>query len=328
MFIYNFPFVFSILENNFQRILSFSAVLVAEILVALTINIIIKKLLKDGKIKTFIKNFVNFIAYILIAVQTVLLCFSVIVLIYAIDVYKKINPNEVYDFSPKTIEIIGANLQGKQSSSTMLLGQIMQEIQNGNINIGGLNDVEYRNLAVNICNLFENKGNVDSEDEHYLRNYFSRAPATLSEMIETIRNKKSIFNWNLLTPDLSALHMYGKDGEYNLKFISEDGYFEAVYNKAGILLTEENDPLNMGTFNYADQVTGKEKHTVLDVLPYVLWGNTKDTNVFIGYLTENQLDEKYLNDLYVNKFTENHDAVKRYNDIYEVIYVVNNPNFP
>jgi hypothetical protein len=52
----------------------------------------------------------------------------------------------------------------------------------------------------------------------------------------------------------------------------------------------------------------------------MLWGNTKDTNIFIGYLTENQLDEKYLNDFYVNKFNENPDAVERYNEIYERIY--------
>jgi hypothetical protein len=315
MLVNNFTYVFSILQNTLGQIIYDVSIFVAEIVVTIVLNIIIKKFLKDGVIKTFIKNIVNFTAYILIALQTVFLCFSVIILNYAIDVYKKTNPNEAYDFSPKTIEKIGAYLLDRRSSSTMLLGQIIQEIQNGNINIGGLNDVEYRNLAINICNMFENKGSVDSEDEHYLRNYFSRAPATLSEMVETIQNRKSIFNWKLLTPDQSALHMYGKDGEYNLKFISEDGHFEAVYNKDGILLTEENDPLNMGTFNYADQVYSKEKHTVLDVIPYLQWLNS-----IVMWSGKNQLNEEYWDGDFLSDFSGNPDAVERYNDIYEIIY--------
>jgi hypothetical protein len=73
-----------------------------------------------------------------------------------------------------------------------------------------------------------------------------------------------------------AFHMYGKEGEYNLKFISADGHFEAVYNKDGMLLTQENDPLNMGTFNYAHQLADQVTHYNLDVWPYFMWNNTEE----------------------------------------------------
>ena len=55
------------------------------------------------------------------------------------------------------------------------------------------------------------------------------------------------------TPSKSAFHMKGEDGEYNLKFVSFNGFIEAVYNKEGILLDENNDPINMGTYNFLVQ---------------------------------------------------------------------------
>jgi hypothetical protein len=57
-------------------------------------------------------------------------------------------------------------------------------------------------------------------------------------------------------------------GEYNLKFVSKNGRkYEAVYNYAGELLDENNDPVNMGTYNYADP-SNKLKHGRYDVCPY------------------------------------------------------------
>ncbi|MDR2446894.1 MAG: hypothetical protein LBD58_06335, partial [Treponema sp.] len=58
----------------------------------------------------------------------------------------------------------------------------------------------------------------------------------------------SAFGWRLSTWQETAFHTYGEDGAYNLKFISADGHFEAVYNKDGELLTADNAPLNRGTF--------------------------------------------------------------------------------
>ena len=65
----------------------------------------------------------------------------------------------------------------------------------------------------------------------------------------------------------------GENGEYNLKFVSEDGKYEAVYNKEGISLTQYNNPENMGTYNYADQNRDLINHTIFDVLPFKMWSN-------------------------------------------------------
>ncbi len=37
-------------------------------------------------------------------------------------------------------------------------------------------------------------------------------------------------------------------------------------------MTESNDPVNMGTYNYTDPAD-KIQHGLLDVLPYEMWGN-------------------------------------------------------
>lgn len=84
---------------------------------------------------------------------------------------------------------------------------------------------------------------------------------------------KSSYGWHLLSQFETVYHMQGKDGDYNVKFVSEDGYHEAIYNKAGDLLTEKNDPVNMGTFNYVDPTGKPAMHAALDVLTYYSYGN-------------------------------------------------------
>lgn len=96
--------------------------------------------------------------------------------------------------------------------------------------------------------------------------------------------------------------MYGKNGEYNLKFVSADGLFEGVYNKAGDLLTESNDPINMGTYNYSDPADIIH-HGLYDVLPYESWGNVP------GVLKPG---DPFANS---DKYDANKDAQKHYNDV-------------
>ncbi|MBD5544787.1 MAG: VWA domain-containing protein, partial [Lachnospiraceae bacterium] len=114
---------------------------------------------------------------------------------------------------------------------------------------------------------------------HYFRNNLNRAPSSLQEMINTITSASGA-TWRLLPVEKSLYHMYGENGEYNLKFVSDDGKYEGVYDKNGTELTEVNDPINMGTYNYADPSNVLE-HTYFDVLPYgipgLAWGNTRDS---------------------------------------------------
>ena len=112
-----------------------------------------------------------------------------------------------------------------------------------------------------------------TEEMHYFRNKLNRAPATLNELLAEKEK------WELLSVLGSLYHMYNTaaspEGEYNLKFISKDGHHEAVYNKDGILLTQYNDPDNMGTFNYVGPNESVLDHKTYDVNTYDNWGNVK-----------------------------------------------------
>ena len=110
-----------------------------------------------------------------------------------------------------------------------------------------------------------------TEDIHYFRNKLNRAPATRDELMAEKEK------WTLLSIGDSLYHMYGEDGLFNTKFLSNEGEgkYEGVYDRGGLLLTEENDPVNMGTYNYCGPTKNKTMHGLLDVVPYNLFGNVK-----------------------------------------------------
>ena len=58
----------------------------------------------------------------------------------------------------------------------------------------------------------------------------------------------------------------------NKKYVSPDGRYEAIYDEKNHLVT---DPRDVGTYNYAspDNWLG---HFILDVYPWILWGNSPD----------------------------------------------------
>ena len=111
-----------------------------------------------------------------------------------------------------------------------------------------------------------------TKEIHFFRNKLNRAPKTLDELINESEK------WDLLGLEASQYHMYDTEacydneegvykGEYNLKFVSKDGKYEAVYNYKKELLTEYNDPVNMGTYNYASP-NDPVNHFMFDVKPY------------------------------------------------------------
>lgn len=122
--------------------------------------------------------------------------------------------------------------------------------------------------------IYKEKFIDEFKEIHYFRNKLNKAPQTLEQLLV----KKE--HWELCSPIKAAFHMNVNShciyGTYNLKFVSKDTqFFEAVYNKQGILLTEKNDPINMGTYNYVGFDNASE-HNKYDVEPYYLWGNTKE----------------------------------------------------
>jgi hypothetical protein len=127
-------------------------------------------------------------------------------------------------------------------------------------------------LYKTVCFYINKTGYVDMQT-HYFRNKLNRAPGTLKELLLINERMPVEKRWKLVPLKGSLFHLQGPDGIYNLKFVSPDTFCEAVYNKQGILLTEKNDPVNMGTFNYSAGIHQKNAHEKYDVTPYLKWGN-------------------------------------------------------
>ena len=67
-------------------------------------------------------------------------------------------------------------------------------------------------------------------------------------------------------------------GKPNRKYVSFDGYFEAVYSYDNKLLNEKSAPVDMGTYNYNLSTAGKFAflgHFVNDMMPYYDFKNSE-----------------------------------------------------
>ena len=162
----------------------------------------------------------------------------------------------------------------KEYGNRNALSAIMIDVdKNGNEidNNDPKNISRFKNLVSSlICKI----GYVDMQI-HYFKNKLNRAPNTLKELISLNKTYSVNKRWILLSVAGSGYHMQGTDGEYNLKFESYDYHDEAVYNKKGILLTENNDPINMGSYNYG--VSSTNAHKKFDQWPYLIWGNAENS---------------------------------------------------
>ena len=147
------------------------------------------------------------------------------------------------------------------------------------------------------CNKFNSYvrlyGAVNKET-HYFRNRLNRAPQSLDALIAYNLSASSATRWRLMEVGESLYHMYGTLGGYNVKFVSYDGIYEAVYDKNGVLLTENNAPVNMGTYNYYPSELSLVNHGIFDVVPYELWNNSANDPGSTETLTQNEA--KYNND--------------------------------
>ncbi|WP_082124812.1 RHS repeat-associated core domain-containing protein [Lysobacter capsici] len=136
--------------------------------------------------------------------------------------------------------------------------------------IGGLNTYSY--VRGNPANLVDPLGLQDAAFlrlydaymRHYYRNALNVVPA----------NKQAALaagNWSQMSSAQSVFHQQGKNGKDNTKWVDDSGRCEAVYDGQGDLVT---DYLNGGTYNYASPYENHGyDHLMLDVLPYLLWGN-------------------------------------------------------
>lgn len=131
-------------------------------------------------------------------------------------------------------------------------------------------------------------GNAVNKDLHYFRNKLNRYPKTLDLLLDA---QKDGDQWELYIVSKSIFHMQPStesgNGLKNLKFVCRDKIYEAVYNHNRKALHENNDPLNMGTYNYGAAFV---PHTDYDVLPYYSFGNTGDDDVKLHPDSESRYD--------------------------------------
>ena len=163
----------------------------------------------------------------------------------------------------------------KDSGNNAALERVMIDVKRNRTDLRFDSDDTLRLYRL-VCELIGQIGYV-SQEVHYFRNELNSAPASLDEMIRYNSNSPPLKRWLLVAVKNSLYHMQGPEGIYNLKFVSPEGFCEAVYNRHGKLLNQRTDPVNMGTFNYGYGIKEKNAHSKYDVDPYLEWGNTKDS---------------------------------------------------
>lgn len=111
---------------------------------------------------------------------------------------------------------------------------------------------------------------IGNKSGHYLRNQNNTGlPKNDAEA------KK--MGWKKLSAKESAMHQFNQaDGVLNSKWISKDGHKEVVFTGKGKNQRITKDPRDIGTYNFYDPTVNPFKHTISDVLPYIVLGNTED----------------------------------------------------
>ncbi|OPZ94902.1 MAG: Xyloglucanase Xgh74A precursor [Firmicutes bacterium ADurb.Bin419] len=180
--------------------------------------------------------------------------------------------------------VISAKVVATVNAASECLKIIMSDVENNKYKLDYISDDNFLRLCVKINSLVQKRGIVDSE-LHYFRIDLNRVPKTLHELVDENSKLPSDQQWQLMSIEKSLYHMQGEGGLKNLKFVSADGRFEAVYNSDGKLV---EDWINIGTYNYAPSLTeGSLKHKIFDVEPYKEWGN---------HSLSPQKDEKSINE--------------------------------
>lgn len=308
---FNWFFQFSdLIENNMNLAIM---IFIALLLILFVIRHIFKNVLtKDRK-----KN--NAFTNILFLVINIILSFTALTLIYIfvlnlmITRYVNFTTGKNVDIESTgflmKVDYLRKNIESDKQISSIALNKITYDINNKPNYFYNITIEERIKICEQVNHLIDIQGGPKTSDEHYLRNKLNYAPENFDAMLLEIKNGNDL-GWQIMTPGNSAFHMFGENGEYNIKLVSGNGFFEAVYNKNGELIDENNDPANMGTYNYADPNKEANKHSIYDVATYYIWGNTKNS--------KHSLKPDSLNNL--EKFYKNKDAVDRYDKIKETFF--------
>ena len=118
-------------------------------------------------------------------------------------------------------------------------------------------------------------------DEHYSRNELNKVENNLDEIKNTFEKQpESMDKYHENTKG-----QQGAEALYNDKYLSpEGGHYEIIIcsppGKNSYIVNQSIDPTNMGTYNYANNdewvVFYGIKHFFMDMVPYYLFGNTRE----------------------------------------------------
>ena len=143
---------------------------------------------------------------------------------------------------------------------------------------------------------------LDNVKVYYIYNGHSGVTGILSSTGAVIASYYEVFD------------MSGEGGEYNVKFTSPDGMYEAVYDsRTGNRVTSA---INMGTYNFFGP-SNPSRHNDYDINPYYIYGNTINDKA----LGAEGAIKMAANNL--TKYNSNSDAVRKYNQL----FVRLNPSF-
>lgn len=130
---------------------------------------------------------------------------------------------------------------------------------------------------------------------HYLRNRLNKnLPKNDAEAEKR--------GWRKLSDKDSSMHQFHtEDGVRNSKWVSPSGHREVVFTGKGEKQHITTDSRDQGTYNFFDPKKYPLGHAALDVMPYIVLGNSvDDTTTMYGRISEsikNFVDNKTMNDI-------------------------------
>ncbi len=124
-----------------------------------------------------------------------------------------------------------------------------------------------------------------SAEAHYFRNKLN-IEYQWDDLVELNCRLPEEYRWSQMMPPSDREHQNtATEGKPNRKYVSFDGYFEAVYSHDNRLLDEETESLDMGTYNYSPfkhngsvpEIIGSGAvHFKTDFITYYMYTNTKE----------------------------------------------------
>ena len=126
--------------------------------------------------------------------------------------------------------------------------------------------------------LLEISGQMPTKEAHYARNIHNNTD---------IKTTKMGLNYWFLVPQFgAACHQFSVENENNKWFEKKKENTkwtyknqELVFDNKGNLVT---DPRDMGTYNFAPWSLSSKDHYIVDVLPWIIWGNSSDDTTTVS----------------------------------------------